>query len=167
LTGKKLQRQGGGEELFTLEVGIISGPITEDFARKNKVISRTIQIRGGQTLEDLHEAIFQAFDRFDEHLYEFQIGGKRPMDPSARRFSLPMVMKSPFGDEEETADATRTAIGSIGLKRKEIFCYWFDFGDDWWHQIEVVSIDETIPKGRFPKVIKKIGKSPPQYPDWD
>lgn len=32
--------------LFTLEVCIIGGPMTEKFAKKNKVICRPIQIRG-------------------------------------------------------------------------------------------------------------------------
>ena len=56
--------------------------------KKNRVISRTIQIRGDQTLEDLHHAIFYAFGREDEHMYEFQVGGKGPMDPKARRYTL-------------------------------------------------------------------------------
>ena len=39
------------------------------FIEKNKVISRTIQIRGSQSLEILHCAIFDAFGREDEHMY--------------------------------------------------------------------------------------------------
>src|ERR1700751_187348 len=84
----------GKVRLYTLEVFIISGPITDKFAKKNPVISRTIQIRGDQTLEDLHHAIFDAFDREEEHVYEFQFG-KGPMDPKAPRYVLP----SDFGSE--------------------------------------------------------------------
>ena len=47
------------------------------------------------------------------------------------------------------------------------FGYWFDFGDDWWHQINVEAIEDQVPKGKFPKVTKRVGKSPPQYPDED
>ena len=36
-----------------------------------KSIWRKIAMRGNQTLDDLHEAIFDAFDRYDEHLYSF------------------------------------------------------------------------------------------------
>ena len=25
--------------------------------------------------------------------------------------------------------------------------HWFDFGDNWWHQIDVLAIDDTVPKG--------------------
>ena len=36
-----------------------------------KSIWRRIALRGNQTLDDLHEAIYDAFDRDDEHLYSF------------------------------------------------------------------------------------------------
>ena len=47
------------------------------------------------------------------------------------------------------------------------FGYWFDFGDDWWHQINVEAIEDKVPRGKFPKVTKREGKSPPQYPAED
>ena len=84
----------GKVRLYTVEVFIISGPVTDKFAKKNRVISRTIQIRGDQTLEDLHYAIFDAFGRWEEHMYEFQFG-KRPMDPKAPRYVLPRAFKGP------------------------------------------------------------------------
>ncbi len=158
----------GDAQLFTLEVAIVSGPITEKFAKKNKVISRTIQFRGDQTLEDLHHAIFDAFDREDEHMYEFQVGGKGPQDPKAQRYVLPMAMEEPIpGPRKPEGDVTRTRVGSIGLKVDDRFGYWFDFGDDWRHQINVVAIEDTVPSGKFPRVTKRVGESPPQYADWD
>ena len=74
--------------IYTLEVFILSGPIDRKFVKKNPVMSRTLEIRGDQTLDELHEIIFMAFDRFEEHLYEFQVGGKGPSDPKARRYGL-------------------------------------------------------------------------------
>ena len=168
----KHERSAGGwvrkdDRLFTLEVCIISGPMTEKFVKKNKVISRAIQIRGDQTLEDLHEAIFDAFDREEEHMCEFQIGGKRPMDPKAKTYVLPTAMDDPFTGKEPAGDVTRTTIGSLGLKVDDAFAYWFDFGDDWWHQINVVATEDKVGRGEHPKVTKRIGRSPPQYVDWD
>lgn len=152
--------------LFTLEVFLISGPVSAKFARKNKTISRTIQIRAGQTLEELHEAIFDAFDREEEHLYEFQVGGRGPMDPKARKYGLPMP-RGAFSDETPAGDVSKTAIGLLGLKVDDVFGYWFDFGDDWWHQVNVVAIDEGIVTGKYPRVVKRVGQSPPQYPESD
>src|SRR5262245_60484123 len=74
------------DRVSTVEVFLIGGPVTRKFARKNPVVQRTILIRGDQTLQDLHHAIFDAFGREAEHMYEFQFGGKAPMDPKARRY---------------------------------------------------------------------------------
>lgn len=164
-------RKSQGDSLYTLEVSILSGPMTEEFVKQNHVVSRTIQIMGGQTLQHLHRAIFNALDRDDEHMYEFQFG-KKPHDPKGKRYALPeaLDMESEtlfFEKHEPSGNLTRTTIGSLGLKTRQTFLYWFDFGDDWWHQIKVISIDEEAPKGKYPKVIKRIGQSPPQYIDWE
>ena len=79
--------------LYVFSVFLLSGPISEKFA--NKEISRVIEIRGDQTLEQLHHAIFKAYDRWDEHLYEFQFG-KRPFDPDGPNYGVPRS-----GSEEE------------------------------------------------------------------
>src|ERR1700752_3274415 len=94
--------EAGSIKLYTLEVFIVSGPVTEKFAKKNPVISRTIQMRGDQTLEDLHHAIFDAFDRLDEHMYEFQFG-KGPMDPKAPRYVLSSAYETDMGDQKRPA----------------------------------------------------------------
>ena len=43
------------------------------------------------------------------------------------------------------------------------FGYWFDFGDDWFHQINLVRIEQAVPTVAYPRVIKRVGMSPPQY----
>lgn len=152
-------------KLYTLEVFLHSGPISEKFAKKNPVISRTFKMRGDQTLEELHHAIFKAFGRYDEHMYEFQFG-KGPMDRKGPRYVLP----STFEMAEENPPAgrvDRTALDSLDLEVDRSFGYWFDFGDDWWHQINVEAIEDSVPTGTFPKVTKRVGKSPPQYADED
>jgi hypothetical protein len=154
------------DRLFTLEVFIISGPMTEKFIKKNKVVCRTIQIRGDQTLEDLHYAIFDAFDREDIHLFEFQVGGKGPMDPKARKYVLPMAEDASF-NKNKPGGLVSAAIGSLNLKTGDAFGYWFDFGDNWWHQINVIGIEEKEGSGKYPKVMKRVGESPPQYMDED
>ncbi len=166
-TNKKTKSEYRDKRVYTLDVFIIGGPITQKFFKKNKVISRTIQIRGDQTLEDLHQAIFDAYDRNEEHMYEFQIGGKRPMDPMARHYVLPIDMDSPFSDPKPAGNVKRTTMVSLRLKVGDTFAYWFDFGDDWWHQINVVAIEDEVPPGKYPRLIKRIGESPPQYVDWE
>ena len=49
--------------------------------KQRRSIWRSVVLRGNQTLEDLHEAIFMAFERYDAHLYSFYF----PSGPSSHR----------------------------------------------------------------------------------
>lgn len=94
------------------------------------------------------------------------MGGKGPQDPEALRFSVKMGGDDgPFGDDPDEADAAETTVGSLGLKVGDIFGYWFDFGDNWWHQIGVLAIKDQVAPGKvYPRLSKRVGQSPPQYP---
>jgi hypothetical protein len=140
--------------------------VTAAFARKNPVLRRTIEIRGDQTLRDLHQTIFTAFDREDEHLYEFQFG-TRPMDPKCVRYVLPAMASGDDGGPRIGGLVHKTTLASLPLKVGDRFGYWFDFGDDWWHQINVEKIEKRQPEGVYPRLIASEGESPPQYPDFD
>jgi hypothetical protein len=144
--------------LYVLSVFLAGGPVSEKFA--NKVISRVIEIRGDQTLEQLHNAIFQAYDRWDQHLYEFQLG-KRPFDPDGPNYGIPDGTSGKKGP----GDARTTKLDDLGLTPQRVFGYWFDFGDNWYHQVQVERIEQAIPTVTYPRVIKRVGKSPPQYLD--
>ena len=62
-------------------------------------------------------------------------------------------------------NASKTKIASLKLKPKQLFFYLFDFGDEWWHEITVESIDAPAEKGKYPRIVDSRGESPPQYPD--
>jgi hypothetical protein len=144
--------------LYVLSVYLLGGPVSAKFT--NKRIMRAIEIRGDQTLEQLHHAIFKAFERSDDHLYEFQFG-KRPFDPDGPNYGLP----NPDHGKQGDGDARTTKLDDLDLKPGRVFGYWFDFGDDWFHQIDVDRIESAVPTVTYPRVIRRVGKSPPQYPD--
>lgn len=162
---RKSARPSGPPRIYTLVVSILSGPITKEFAKRNRRINRTIENRGDQTLEDLHEAIFDAFDRDDEHMYEFQFGS-RPMDPKGPRYVMPEAADDGL-DPPPAGITTETTIDDLDLKVGRAFGYWFDFGDDWHHQIDVENITEGPGENKYPRVTKRVGESPPQYINWD
>jgi DNA-binding Lrp family transcriptional regulator len=144
--------------LYILSVYLRSGPVSDQFG--GKTVLRIIEIRGDQTLEQLHEAIFEAYDRWDEHLYEFQFG-KRPFDPAGPNYGIP----DQGAGTKQTGNARTTKLDDLGLKKKRVFGYWFDFGDDWFHQIDVERIEQAIATVSYPRIVKRVGKSPPQYAD--
>jgi Plasmid pRiA4b ORF-3-like protein/LexA DNA binding domain len=144
--------------LYVLSVFLRGGPLGDKHI--NKEFSRVIEIRGDQTLEQLHYAIFKAYDRWDEHLYEFQFG-KGPFDPNGPNYGVPDVRQ---GKKQKSAlDARTTKLDDLELGPQRVFGYWFDFGDDWYHQVQVDRVEKVIPTVTYPRVVKRVGKSPPQY----
>lgn len=159
--------KGAGRQVYELTVTLIGGPLTEEFFDANPVVLRAVQMLGTQTLEKLHNIIFEAFDREDEHMYEFQVGAEQPFDESARRYVLASPWADPFESEPPAGTVERTTLADLGLAVKDHFFYWFDFGDDWFHEIVVVAILDEVSPGAYPKITQRVGASPPQYPDWD
>jgi len=142
-----------------------------------KSIWRRIAVRGDQTLDNLHAAIFDAFDRYDEHLYSFYFpkpGAKgRSRYRDAKEYACPYMAEEHSMGGEPIFNAAKTPIASLGLTPKQVFLYRFDFGDDWQHQITVEQVDAPVEKGEYPRILDRRGESPPQYvyddedEDWD
>ena len=134
-------------------------------------IHRIITATENCTFDDLHEAIFDAFDRYDPHLYSFFMTKSDTKNMrtiyNAPEITHPQNMEDFMGFGRAKKSAAKTMIWDADLEEKDVFHYLFDFGDDWWHRIRVQSIKEI--KGSKSKIIsitKKVGESPPQYPEY-
>ena len=142
-------------------------------ALKNaKGIWRRIAIGGDQTLDDLHEAIFDAFDREEEHLYSFYFPrpGARGRDrlDGAVEFTHPAAAKDAgFFSDDPVHNASEAKISTLKLTKSTTIEYLFDFGDNWEHILTVEEIDGDPDNKKYPRVLEKKGESPLQYPDLD
>jgi hypothetical protein len=148
--------------VYTLEIYLISGPLSDEFVSKNPVVCRTVQIRADQTLADLHEGIWSAFGRTQDQMYEFQVG-PIASDRVARRFVLPGALGMTLdGTPPPVGLVTDTTLDAVALSPGQRFSYWFDFAADWWHQVRVKAVERKQPRGRYPKVTRRLGEDPPQ-----
>jgi hypothetical protein len=105
---------------------------------------RKIEMEAGQTLEDLHDAIQDAFDFDRDHLYSFFMSG-RAWDDSTEH-SLPEGV-DPYGfgldafdEEQEGEDQAQEA---------------------WTPPVEIT------PEGAYPRIVQSVGEAPEQYGVWD
>lgn len=132
---------------------------------------RVIEVSDNCTFDDLHDAIFQAFDRYDYHLYSFFITRKDTKNIrriyDSPEITHPQNVEDLMGYAERKNSTAETQIGDVGLNENDVFHYLFDFGDDWWHRIKVQKINETTSKTKHIELVKSVGESPPQYPDYD
>ena len=85
-------------------------------------VYRIIEASEDCTLDDLHDEIFDAFDRFDPHLYSFFIT-RKDTDSFRAIYDAPEFTHpdntEPFMGEEAKDSAAETRIGDIGLKALE------------------------------------------------
>ena len=117
---------------------------------------RHIQISKSATLYKLHQAIIRAFDFDDDHAHAFFMDNHYWSEYRAF-FSMKMN-----GDEKLTKSRK---LEKLNLSKGSQFKYLFDFGDEWRFQCKVLrELEDTVD---IPCVIRSVGESPEQYPDWD
>ena len=126
-------------------------------------ISREIEIPSEASLYDLATAIVQAFDFDLDHAFGFFSKLDHHVFDSPVRYEL-------FADldgDSESGSVKRTKVAqafpAVGAKLQ----FLFDYGDDWRFQVELIGVGQKIPKTRYPKLLKAVGKAPPQYPSED
>jgi len=136
-----------------------------------KSIWRKLVLRGDHTLHDLHEMIYEAFDRFDEHLYSFYfpraVARRDRFDFQPKEYSSRIMLEEPDPfSESKPFNAAKTRLDSLQLLVGQTFEYLFDFGDNWMHEIKVIAIEtiDKTEKSKLPLISERHGNSPAQYP---
>jgi hypothetical protein len=102
-------------------------------------------------LNRLHDVIQAAMGWTDTHLYEFRAAG------------VGWGVPRPEYDDDGPLPASKTSlldvIEDVGTKTIH---YIYDFGDNWHHVIKVEKIDDAIPGGEYPRLVRAIGACPPE-----
>ena len=142
---------------YTFRVRILGGGYAPPNAPQ---IWREIELASNQTLAALGEAIPEAFEFDDPHLWAFFLSGK-PRDQTTEYALDPQP--DPFGGRRPKA-ADRLPIREAPAGKEVLFI--FDFGDEWHFGVKLARTSETLePRARYPRVVARHGESPPQYPD--
>ncbi|WP_169054010.1 plasmid pRiA4b ORF-3 family protein [Agromyces sp. H66] len=114
-------------------------------------IWRTLDVDGSLRLDELHGAIQIAMGWRDVHLHEFGDD-----EPFSGRHGIPQIGRPPrrwmpadqladahdglaFGGRvEELIDEHEADVASVFDRFDGPFFYWYDFGDSWWHRIDLI-----------------------------
>lgn len=120
-----------------------------------KKIWRRVALSHKHTLDDLHNAIQQAFQFGNDHLYAFFMDGKA--------WSRKSAYWSPH--DQSLPSASKAFIGSIPLHENQQFLYVFDFGSEWHFTVIFEGCDTTIHPPLRPVMLESAGKAPSQYGD--
>ena len=121
---------------------------------------RDIEVSSSSTLADLAEVIVAAFGFDMDHAYGFYSKLIGKLFDSPRRFELFADIE---GSSSRSVKDTRviTAFQKVGSK----MTFLYDYGDEWRFRIEVIETGQAEPGADYPRIVRKIGKAPPQYSD--
>jgi hypothetical protein len=146
---------------FIFHVAIIGAPD----------IWRRIRIPANSTLWALHEAIYKAYDRIDDHMFCFYLTKPGSRGRSALRdaveYAHPYVVEdAPKFGADPPLCVHDGVLAELGLKTRRKFYYLWDFGDEWWHTVKVEQTIKDEPPGDGYDILEKHGTSPNEYKEW-
>ena len=107
---------------------------------------RRLQVPSITTLPELHRIIQIAMGWYDCHLHQFEVHGTYFADPAHLL--------------DDAMDESRSRL--TRLQSGDRFTYWYDFGDDWYHDIRVESVDPADPALTYPRCVAGRRACPPE-----
>ena len=110
-----------------------------------------IEMRGDQSLDDLHWAILDAVDFDADHLYAFFISGKA-WDKSTE-----------YSNSKDARGRSNIRLQQLPLRLKQRFLYLYDFGSEHRFQVQLIETADDQPTGTHPRIIEQHGGMPSQY----
>ncbi|MCD6522166.1 MAG: hypothetical protein J7K68_00295 [Candidatus Diapherotrites archaeon] len=124
-------------------------------------ITRKIEVKESQTLDDLHDAIInKSFKWTDIHLYSFFMDGKAWSDNRDMEYTR-LVPEENLEYDSRTADV---CIRELNLRQRQKFFYIYDFGDDHQFRIKVAGFGKVQKGKEYPLILEEEGEAPEQYP---
>jgi hypothetical protein len=116
-------------------------------------IWRRLVLPSSWTLDKLHLGIQAAFNWWNCHLHEFQIGGLRYGDAA-------FLMEDSRKDDPQVFESRGVRLRDF--RRGSRFTYLYDFGDDWSHTIEIEEFLALDPKPKQGSCIDGARARPPE-----
>jgi len=125
----------------------------------SETCKRIIEISEDDSLNDLHDVIQNAVDFDRDHAYEFYLANSP--SPWAKKHWI--TAKEEWEDKEDDFECIKLK-DILPLARKKLY-YLFDFGDQWIFEIRKARRLKSPEDGvSYPRLIKRIGPNPEQYP---
>ncbi|MGH4018618.1 MAG: plasmid pRiA4b ORF-3 family protein [Pseudonocardiaceae bacterium] len=116
--------------------------------RMKPPVWRRLLVHSDTSLAELHYIIQNAMGWQDAHLHQFEVDGTYYAD------TMHML--------DDTKDESRMTLARLRLRTGDRFLYWYDFGDDWYHEIRVESVDRDDPSVVYPRCVAGRRACPPE-----
>lgn len=136
------------------------------FVEDNEDIYREIEILSGQTFDDFHNAIQDAFKFDKKHAASFFVSDdywRKDQEITLRQEDLPLDADEIKKNVSPKKLMSATKIAKYIDNPRQRFMYVFDPAVKWAFCIELMKILPDNPKMIYPVCVKTIGSAPKQY----
>lgn len=136
------------------------------FIEDNEDIYREIEILSGQTFEDFHNAIQEAYKFDKKHAASFFVSDdywRKDQEITLHEEDLPLEEEEIRLNVSPKKLMSKTKIAKYIDSPRQRFMYVFDPAVKWAFCIELMKILPDNPKGNYPACVKSIGNAPKQY----
>lgn len=118
---------------------------------------RDIELPSGGSLEDLPKAIVDAFGFDCDHAFGFYSSLGHRYHDAEERYEL-------FADLGQADEGVRrTKLSTAFPEPGKQMLFLFDYGDEWRFKVDLIGLGQKG-KAVYPRVVKRVGEAPPQYP---
>lgn len=115
-------------------------------------VRRRVMVNDNLTFLQLHHVIQAAMGWEDCHLHEFEVGSER-IGTNSNEDSF-------FGGKTALPE-NKLRLGKMLANHKK-FRYWYDFGDDWWHEITIEKRQDANPDDPPVRLLDGENACPPE-----
>ena len=126
-------------------------------------LHRDIEIASGEKLYDFAAAIVAAFGFDFDHPFGFYSLLKGHVLRSPVKYELFADMDD-IGEESDAGSVERTRISEAFREIGHKMTFLFDYGDNWQFRVELIGQNAKEKGAKYPRVVKKVGRAPEQYP---
>jgi len=120
-------------------------------------IWRRVLVRANMNFHELHLVIQAAMGWENYHLYQFDT--KQNLELVADNEDL---MNDVFGFRTERKLAKRVKLSDVFVEEKQKITYWYDFGDDWMHDVTLEKIIDVEKGVKYPTCTAGKRACPPE-----
>jgi pRiA4b ORF-3-like protein len=150
-----------------MKTHIFAVNLLDNHSVRHSRVMREIEVCEDSNLYDLAAAIVSAYGFDFDHAFGFFSRTGDDCFDSERKYELFADMEDIAAEHPESESVQRTKVSEVWKILGTTMLFLFDYGDLWRFKVQLIGFGGAEPKAIYPRILKKTGSPPEQYPAAD